>query len=226
MNSSSVKSHLAFFILFLFLFFRVGVASAADFLDPENAFILRAELGANRTVVLHWDIAKGYKLYRDMVKVSVEQGSAEIRDPVLPAGISVTDPTTNETLAIYHDGVTVEVPLVKADGEFILKAEYQGCAEDGLCYPPVTRLFTVNPGQPGILKDAGGTSGFVEESAPLPAVAPSRPEVAPVDREASLAKATLEGGSLWKISLIFLVFGLLLSFTPCILPMIPILSSI
>ncbi|MBV5326577.1 MAG: protein-disulfide reductase DsbD [Chlorobium sp.] len=231
MNSFSVKSFLLLVLFFFSFLFRASALSAADFLDPEDAFILRAELGSNRTVVLHWDIAKGYKLYRDMVKVSVEQGNAEISDPVLPAGVTVTDPTTNETVAIYHDALTVELPLVRADGVFTLKAEYQGCAEDGLCYPPVTRLFTVNPGQPGILKGAGGTSGLMGESdAPvsdsLSVTATPLQNAAPVDSEVSLAKATLEGGSFWKISLIFLLFGLLLSFTPCILPMIPILSSI
>lgn len=222
-------------VMIMILLLRFGSAFGADFLDPEQAFKVKAELGANRSVSLHWDIAKGYKLYRDRVKVSVEKGSANVQQPVLPKGITITDPSTNEKLEIYHDRLDVAVPVSKADGRFTMQVEYQGCAEDGLCYPPITKSYEIDPGVPGVLAAAGeqnpapaaGVAGAAKPSTPSAAVSSGNTNVkAGGENDLSLAKATLAGGSLWKISIAFLFFGLLLSFTPCVLPMIPILSSI
>ena len=219
----------ALLAVFMLLCLRVSSAYAAEFLDPEQAFKITAELNSSRTVLLHWDIAKGYKLYRDRVTVAVESGKAEVKVPVLPQGITITDPSTNEKIAIYHDKLDVVVPLVKADAPFTLTVAYQGCAEDGLCYQPITKLFKVDPAKPGLLvvdgepTDTPAGNGVVEAEKPASA-APSK--AAAPDNDLSLAAATLAGGSLWKIALAFLVFGLLLSFTPCVLPMVPILSSI
>ena len=237
MNHSALRRTAALFAVFLALFFRLSTVYAAEFLDPEQAFKIKAELNSARTVVLHWDIAKGYKLYRDKVTVGVESGKAEVKVPVLPKGITITDPSTNEKIAIYHDRLDVEVPLVKSEGAFTLNVVYQGCAEDGLCYPPITKLFKVDPANPGVLVAAGEQPSTPEANsavgtetqaspAPLAVNAPKPSSANKTDNDLSLATATLAGGSLWKIALAFLAFGLLLSFTPCVLPMVPILSSI
>ena len=227
-----------FFAVFLVFCLRVSTVLAADFLDPDQAFKLTAELKNPRLVTLHWEIAKAYKLYRDKVSVSVENGQVLVKTSALPKGITFTDPTTGEKLEIYHDNLNVDVPLAKDGGTFTLNVGYQGCAEDGLCYPPITKLFTVDPNRPGALMIAGdqpGTPSVTETGiAPTPAAAPvssirseaTSSKVSSPDNDLSLATATLAGGSLWKISLAFLAFGLLLSFTPCVLPMVPILSSI
>ncbi len=234
MNYSALRRTIAFLCVVLALCFRVSTLFAADFLDSDEAFKLKAELNSGRTVVLHWEIAKRYKLYRDKVTVSVEGGKAQLQTPALPKGITFTDPTTSEKIQIYHDKLDVEVPLVKTDGVFTLNVGYQGCSEDGLCYPPITKLFRVDPSKPGVLLIAGdqpgaftGTGAVVAGAppSPTPAMGVSSKGSAP-DNDLSLATATLAGGSLWKISLAFLAFGLLLSFTPCVLPMVPILSSI
>ncbi len=237
MNSPVLKRAAALFALLMLLILRVSSAFAADFLDPQQAFKLTAELNNSRTIVLKWEIAKGYKLYRDKVTVGVESGKAELKTPLLPKGIMITDPSTNEKIAIYHDRLNIDVPLVKADAPFTLSVVYQGCAEDGLCYPPITRLFKVDPAKPGILTAAGEEAATLADNSAVEAeksasavpsvaegAAPSK--VAAADNDLSLATATLAGGSLWKIALAFLAFGLLLSFTPCVLPMVPILSSI
>ena len=238
MNASFLRRTAAFFCLVLFLCFRVGTLFAADFLNPDEAFKLKAELKSDRTVVLHWDIAKRYKLYRDKVTIGVESGNAQVQTPVLPKGVTYTDPTIGEKIEIYHDKLDVEVPVVKADGVFLLNVGYQGCSEDGLCYPPITKRFKIDPiRSAGILiaDDQAGAStgtGVVLADKVNPPSTPlaqakglSSKESAP-HNDLSLATTTLAGGSLWKISLAFLAFGLLLSFTPCVLPMVPILSSI
>ncbi|NTW55622.1 MAG: protein-disulfide reductase DsbD [Chlorobiaceae bacterium] len=227
-----------FVVAFLLLQVRISTAAGADFLDPEQAFKFRHSVGGDHTVKLHWNIAKGYKLYRDKVKVSVAKGTGRIKAPVMPKGITVTDPTTNEKMEIYHDRLDLTVPVVKAEGKFTLSVEYQGCSEDGLCYPPITRDFTVDA------STLGTDAAVGEPPAPLTSAVvsfPEKPAIQPAAQQAaapkasassgaesdlSLAKSTLAGGSLWKIALAFLFFGLLLSFTPCVLPMIPILSSI
>ncbi len=225
MNHKSFLRHAAFIVVLVALFLRATACFATDFLDPEQAFKVKAELNNAKSVVVHWDIAKGYKLYRDRVKVGVESGKAQLQPLVLPKAIKVTDPTSGESVEIYHDTLTVDVPLVKTDGLFTLSVEYQGCAEDGLCYPPMTRLFKVDPNKPGVLAFAGENAG-ASASVAEKLTSQQSPKQSSADNDLSLAKATLAGGSLWQISLAFLAFGLLLSFTPCVLPMIPILSSI
>ena len=124
MKYSSLKRSVALFAVLLALLLRVSTAFAAEFLDPDQAFKLRAELSGARTVVLHWDIAKGYKLYRDKVTVGVESGKAPFQAPVLPKGIIFSMPTSGEKLDIYHDQLHLELPLVKTVGPFTLIVEY------------------------------------------------------------------------------------------------------
>ncbi|WP_235585115.1 protein-disulfide reductase DsbD [Chlorobium limicola] len=219
-----------FGLLFFYLIAITSNGFGTAFLDPGQAFRLKAELTSSRSVVLDWEIADGYKLYRDQVKVSLEKGEAELRIPELPAGESVTDPSTNERMEVYHDKLRIEVPVVKAAGEFTIQVVYQGCAEDGLCYPPFTRTVTVDPAKPGVLNvvEDPETSGFGGFSV----TDDTKKETVPVnqkektDDDFSISQSILESRSILKISFVFLIFGLLLAFTPCILPMIPILSSI
>jgi thiol:disulfide interchange protein DsbD len=208
---------------------RVSNGMAAEFLDSEQAFKVRGELGLDGAIVLHWDIAKGYKLYRDRISVNVESGDASIKDPVLPKGIDFVDPSSGEKMEIYHDHLVARVPVANAAGPFRIDVQYQGCAEDGLCYPPIDKVFAVEPGKPGALgvvinADTGTPEGGAGLTTSMPVTA-SNNKVNDAD-DLSLARSMLEEGSLWKISVAFLMFGLLLSFTPCVLPMVPILSSI
>ncbi|AOS83687.1 protein-disulfide reductase [Chlorobaculum limnaeum] len=220
--------------LLLVLIMKSVTVFAADFLDPEQAFVPSAELTARNSVLFHWKIAKSYKLYRDQVTVNVTEGQASLGKPVFPEGILFTDPTTGEKQVIYHDELKVEVPITKASGPFSVSVEYQGCSEDGLCYPPMSRTFTVDPSKLGALveagaPDAGASAGLqpaTQESAPAVTSNSEKAAEASGKDDLSLAQSTLESGSWWKIAAAFLLFGLLLSFTPCVLPMVPILSSI
>ncbi len=210
----------------LMLFSAVNSVFAADFLDPEDAFRLKAKYTGSHSLVLDWEIAEGYKLYRDHVRVNLKSCRADLSVPVLPAGERVKDPSSGEESVVYHRQLHAEVPVSGASAVFTVEVVYQGCSEKGLCYPPFTRIVTVDPAKPGILKvvvdpESGGFGGFAVTENAASAVEP-----AGKDDDFSLAQSTLESRSLWKIGLAFLLFGLLLSFTPCVLPMIPILSSI
>jgi thiol:disulfide interchange protein DsbD len=185
-----------------------GLAQAADdFLPPEQAFGLRAELrdaaGGGRTVHLAWTIAPGYHLYRDRLVFDGPQVGA----PALPQGVRKFDGNFNKEVETYAGQLAADLPLkAGTQAPFVLRVGYQGCADEGLCYPPVEVAFNVDPATPGALRLAG--------------------QAPPEDDDSSLAQRTLRSGSVWRIGLAFLAFGLLLSFTPCVLPMVPILSSI
>jgi len=142
----------------------------------------------------------------------------------LPEGISTVDVETGESSVIYHDQLDILVPVTASQGPFRLSVTHQGCSEDGLCYPPSTTKFTVDPATPGALSAVHEQSSFLlSPESPFQAEPPVA--ASPIE-ESSLATATLQEGSLWKIALAFFVFGLLLAFTPCVLPMLPILSAI
>ena len=183
--------------------------AADDFLPPEQAFKPSAELRAGGIVHVTWAIAPGYHLYRDRLVFTAPQ----VGQPALPDGVRKFDSNFNKEMETYAGQLAADLP-VKADAKspFVLRVGYQGCADAGLCYPPAEVAFAVDPAAPGALKPAAADA----VSAPPPAH----------EDDSSLAQRTLQSGSAWRIGLAFLAFGLLLSFTPCVLPMVPILSSI
>ncbi|CAN7297858.1 protein-disulfide reductase DsbD [Pseudoduganella sp. LjRoot289] len=200
-----------------------GTALAADdFLAPEQAFQLRGELRDSSTLVLRWTIAPGYHLYRERLAF---KGGAALGKPDLPPGVRTFDENFNKEMETYQRELVVTLPLANggAAAPFTLTVAYQGCADAGLCYPPMELAFKVDPARTGTL-------ALVPAAVELPgaavagAAAPAASDV-PED-DSTLAQRTLRSGSLWRIGSAFLVFGLLLSFTPCVLPMVPILSSI
>jgi len=183
--------------------------AADDFLPPEQAFKPSAELRTGGIVHVTWAIAPGYHLYRDRLVFDAPQ----VGVPALPDGVRKFDSNFNKEMETYAGQLAADLPL-KADAKapFVLRVGYQGCADAGLCYPPAQVAFRVDPAAPGALKLA------TQEAVPAPAPAH--------EDDSSLAQRTLQSGSAWRIGLAFLAFGLLLSFTPCVLPMVPILSSI
>jgi len=186
-------------------------ARADDFLEPDQAFQLKGELIDAHTVRLSWAIAPGYHLYRD--RLSFKADGAQLEAPALPAGLRKFDTNFNKEMETYQDSLMVQLP-VTAMAAFTLQVGYQGCADAGLCYSPATQSYRVDPAAPGKL---------VAVDAPPASAAAAAP---PHEDDSSLAQRTLQSGSAWRIGLAFLAFGLLLSFTPCVLPMVPILSSI
>lgn len=192
-----------------------GMTSAADsdFLNPEAAFVLRAPVvSENGDVTLGWDIAPGYYLYRDRIEVSAGQSKRPI-DAVKPPGEVKEDPTFG-TVQVYHSQATVRVP--SAAGQ-TLGVTWQGCAEAGLCYPPQTRSIKVGAAGSGSgLPDVSGTS--------IPADATTRSSL--IGQSDQQVSSLLSVRSLaWTIPM-FLLMGVALAFTPCVLPMMPIVSSV
>ncbi|MFZ6733884.1 protein-disulfide reductase DsbD [Undibacterium sp. Ji42W] len=210
------------------------LAQADDFLEPERAFQLQAELrdvSGTKTLVLSWTIAKDYHLYKERLSFNAVEQGIVLAEPRLPDGIRKFDTTFNKEVETYNDKLVVELPVTKADKAFTLKVGYQGCADAGLCYPPAEQHYKVDTSVPGKLSivSADQVSQVLAATATMAttAAAPvAAKDAAHTEDDSSLAQRTLQSGSLWRIGLAFVVFGLLLSFTPCVLPMVPILSSI
>jgi thiol:disulfide interchange protein DsbD len=186
-----------------------AAAGPAQFLPPEQAFRPSAGLAGADTLVARWDIAPGYYLYRDKLGFSVDGGLVQLGAPRLPRGELRNDEFFGES-EVYFDALEARIPFVRtaADGgEFVLRVDYQGCAEDGICYPPMSREFPLRLAAAGMLADRA---------------APADEPLAEQDRLAGV----IGSAGLLAVAATFFGLGLLLAFTPCVLPMIPILSGI
>lgn len=210
-------------------------------LSPEEAFKPSIQVQGDR-ITLHWDIAQGYHLYRDRIKVALVDTDAQIQSAQLDPGILDNDPTLGKVY-IFHTQANAVLTLKPGQQTTAqLVTSYQGCAELGLCYPPQTMAWTINlktgtaqslePAPKAALKPV---ADFIPPAAgEKPAAAatptPAQPAVtatAPAPLSATDAiTQKLKTGSLWTIIAGFFVIGLLLAFTPCIFPMIPILAGI
>ena len=204
----------------LFLTTRAG---AEDFLDPEVAFTAAAKMVEPGTAEVTLTIADGYYLYRERLKFTSED--AQLGEPVLPKGKVKFDETFQKEVETYRHSVVIRIP-VKAEHEFSLKVVRQGCADQGLCYPPLESVFK--------LPVSGAASGKVDSAAPAQGVLPAdqgsgvttSSTAQPADAESNSISAALKSGKLLVILPLFFVLGLGLSLTPCVLPMVPILSFI
>jgi thiol:disulfide interchange protein DsbD len=226
-----------------------------EFLDPDVAFTMTAEQVDDDQILTQWQIAPGYYLYREKfafalvqpeLGVGAEAASADARSPILlaqpqfPAGKIKTDEFFGE-MEIYQSDMQIRLPLQTpraktAEPLLALSVSYQGCAEAGICYPPITKTIALVGALVGGVADgmAGALTGQVPGATADPVQgreAPATPQVKGsgvadvVSRQDQIA-ARLESGNWFLVISIFFGFGLALAFTPCVLPMVPILSGI
>ncbi len=184
-----------------------------EFLDPELAFRFTHDIEADGVVRLSWEIEPGYYLYRDKVTASSTVAGVEVRALVRPPGIMKEDPGLGP-VAVYKRDAVVRAPIAlgpDAPATATLQVTYQGCAEDGICYPPIKKNISV-------LLDALIAPAAAEERLD--------PVIAALGLSADDIAAQLAARSTLAVAGTFYVFGLLLAFTPCVFPMVPILSGI
>jgi thiol:disulfide interchange protein DsbD len=196
-----------------------GGSGASDgFLKPDQAFVLTAESQSADRVTLRWQIAKDYYLYRDKVAVTAASPKAQLGTPMMPEGKVKHDEYFGEQV-VYYDDLVVNVPVARTSTltELPLEVTYQGCAEAGLCYPPIRKQISV------LLAPIAGASAA--EATPAGG-ATLTAGTAPVQSEQDALAARIRDGNLFAVLAFFFGAGLLLSFTPCVLPMVPILSGI
>lgn len=179
-----------------------------QFLPPEQAFRFSATMTDASVIEVRFDVADDYYLYRE--RFAFKADGAQLGAPVIPAGKMKFDETFNKTVETYRQQVLIRLP-VKADGAFTLSVSSQGCSDRGLCYAPMESTAKLAPAALALSET---------REAPLAAVADTAPT------EMGRIEASLASGNLLLILPLFLLLGLGLSLTPCVLPMVPILSFI
>ncbi len=203
---------------------ELGLDDEDEILHPDEAFILSARLDANNIIQTHILLAKNIYLYRDKIKIALVEGTGHSLGPIsVPRGKQKDDPFLGPMEVIY-DEVGVSIPIISdanASGQFRLSYQYQGCVEDRICYPPVTKYLEVDTAARLIKVSHDRVDGSSDGVISTPAIS----DQTPVSEQETFARL-LQGGSLLLIVSLFFIAGIGLTFTPCVFPMIPILSSI
>ena len=208
--------------------FSHAAVNEADLLEPEKAFRMSTRAVDDRTVEVKFDIADGYYLYRERFKFEAEPGiggaNVKFGPPDFPAGVKKKDEFFGE-VETYRKQLVVLLPVEKTGGGDTLKlvVTSQGCADVGVCYVPMQTRASVKLAAAG-----SGTSSVPAVTQGPEMVPPSSSKAARLSGSATDFDivALFESGSFWLVLASFFGFGLLLAFTPCMLPMIPILSGI
>jgi thiol:disulfide interchange protein DsbD len=193
--------------------------SGDEFLQADEAFRFDALPDGTDHVKLIWQIAEGYYLYRTRIKVATTSDQAQLGALEMPQGETKTDEYFGKQ-EIYHHELVAGVPVARSSGAAFslpIKVTYQGCATAGLCYPPITKEISVSlpPGNGAALNTTGNGSASAADSS-------GGAFVSEQDRFASLIRS----GNIFLMIGGFFLAGLVLAFTPCVLPMVPILSGI
>lgn len=214
--------------LFLLLTLCGTLAHAADpeLLDPEKAFEFSARVAGPDAIEVRYVIAKGYYMYRDKFRFTLEPAALAQGQPELPPGKIKKDEFFGET-QVYRDEVRIRLPVNAAGGvdRAVLTAVSQGCADVGVCYVPVEQKADLRLAAAGSAAGAGAEAGDGAMARLFSGT--GNAAQSPAAAKGEDAQITdLFHGDTWLLILSFFGFGLLLSFTPCVLPMVPILSGI
>lgn len=184
------------------------------FVPVDQAFPFNAYQQGDK-VFLDWQVKQDYYLYQHRLSVSGE--NVAVGELKMEDGQPYKDEFFGE-VNIYTTPLFVEVPLADYQDGARLIVQYQGCAKAGFCYPPETRVVDLTSFQ----SSAGDQSAPSGNTSSAPTDTPAKPSQ-PVSKESSLASSLSDS---WWTPLLFLALGVGLAFTPCVLPMYPILTSI
>ncbi len=201
-----------------------------ELLPPNEAFRFFAEVRDANTLWVSWQVAAGYYLYREKFSlalpnaVDVHLGRYEI-----PHGEPKEDPEFG-AVEVFHRDIGFAIPLERANqaaGPIELQASYQGCADRGVCYPPMSKTVVLELPAGGTARVAPAGKAVAANSAGECTIGPPTGfvETEGLSEQCAIADS-LSKNSVWLTALSFFGMGLLLAFTPCVFPMIPILSGI
>lgn len=203
-----MKRHFLIVILSFLTFFSLGTQAATP-LPADQVFTLKLQALPNQQISAQWQIAPGYYLYRDRFKFELMDQTQNVQYK-LPAGETHFNKFIGNYQAFEKSmNVILQLPKNAATNAVKLKVRYQGCAKSGFCYPPQTRSFLIQNQQITALDNKALS------------IAPSN-----TDSSQSTIGKLFATQNVFLVLLTFLGFGVLLAFTPCVLPMIPILSGI
>jgi len=195
-----------------------GGGNEDEVLEPDQAFQFSMDVADPNTLMANWQIAPDHYLYRGKISFDLAEGQTlQLGQVNLPAGEKKHDEFFGD-IEVYHNRVEARVPVIRTSLEpttVQLTATYQGCAEKtGICYPPIKKTVSL---------DLPAATSLATTAEPVSPAITTQPEI--ISEQDQIA-ASLASGNTLLIILTFFGFGLLLAFTPCVFPMIPILSSI
>ena len=192
------------------------VSKQPDFLQPDEAFSVKVKARDAQALQANFIVAPTYYMYRDKISFTTNDKTVKIISVSLPNGKIKHDPNIGDTEVYYHSfqGLITLSRSTNAATSFTLNAVYQGCSEQGLCYSPITKALRVS--LPAV------TAG---QPAPAQLSESAQSSSQPVSEDSKIA-TLFRDGNFWLIISFFFGAGLLLSLTPCVFPMIPILSGI
>ncbi|RZS56579.1 protein-disulfide reductase DsbD [Sphaerotilus mobilis] len=209
----------------------VAPLRAAEFLEPDQAFKLSARSPDGAQIEVRYEIVDDYYMYRERLAVVAAPDGVQLGAPVIPPGKVKFDETFQKDVETYRRELVYRVPVTSAPAEFKLTVTSQGCADAGLCYPPREQVLKVKTDGGAIrsvevLGDEAGAAWTPVAATAQAITAVAAVQPAPAAGSDDAVSRALRSGSLWSVVAVFALAGLLLSFTPCVLPMVPILSSI
>ena len=206
-------------LLILLCFFNQAMAASA-LLSPSLAFRPAASVVDDQTLEVTFSIADGNYLYRNKFSFTIEPAEVTLGQPIFPSGTEVEDENFG-MVEVYQREVRIRLPINRMPGETLpvtLTIGFQGCAQAGLCYPPQKHVAELK--LPALSKEIRQA-----EQISTPTTTTLIPTSPPVDEASRIALMLENENMLWAMASFF-GFGLLLSMTPCVFPMFPILSSI
>jgi len=183
--------------------------AAVDFLPANQAFKASVVL-ENQQLLAHWEIAEGYYLYQS--RISIQANEQALQPNFLSQATTKNDPNFGLVDVFYNTLELTASPDLPA-GPIQVELSWQGCAEAGLCYPPRTETFQ--------LQWPGNTATTLETEQ---IIKPSSSPKGTNEDAGALATLLESSGLMWIVGTFF-VLGLGLTFTPCVLPMLPILAG-
>lgn len=230
---------------------------AEDFLNPEEAFKLNASISqqdGKAQLNLLFDVAPGYYMYRERFELKplsqsytpLTSSELSTQHILFSKGEIKYDPTFDKEMEVYHLQAPLTIPLPNDQQAVTLEVTAQGCADAGLCYPPMYYYIPLSPTSQGLeialpkLSDGSSDIAAQEASLIVEQASPTDQETTATQAPNSASKDSfdllnaadtdiadwLHQASLWHMVVIAFLLGLALSFTPCVLPMLPILLSL
>ena len=174
-----------------------------EFLAPDKAFKLSVSNLGNNQIQINWEIEEGYYLYMGMFEFSTDRDDTKIIKARMPDGVKKVDEFFGD-VDVYYNSTNAILTFNNIDKDSNLLIKYQGCADAGLCYPPIKKNISLN-------EFSSNSTGLLKTS---------------LSNSQNSITERLVTQSIAINILLFLLAGLLLSFTPCVFPMIPILTGI